>query len=78
MNTQKLSEALRNRARAMEGESSADVDDAELMRVLARVVEGQPLLRAFGPPGDWGYNTSIGRALAAAPISLEYTKRGSE
>lgn len=40
-------------------------DTKELLRVLARVAEGMPLERAFGAPGDWGYNTAIGAALAA-------------
>lgn len=38
-------------------------DDAELLLVLARVVEGQHITRALGPVGDWGYNTPIGKAL---------------
>lgn len=41
-------------------------DDAELLLVLARIVEGKAVSRAFGAPGDWGYNTPIGRALAAS------------
>jgi len=43
-------------------------DAQELVRVLARVVEGKPLVgsfSAFGAPGDWGYHTDIGKALAA-------------
>jgi hypothetical protein len=32
--------------------------------VLARIVEGKPVERAFGAPGDWGYEHPIGRALA--------------
>lgn len=41
-------------------------DDAELLICLARILEGRELGRAFGSPGDWGYNTPIGRALASA------------
>ena len=41
-------------------------DAVELVRVLARVLEGQPLLKAFGAPGDWGYGTAIGDALLVA------------
>jgi hypothetical protein len=40
------------------------LDDAELINVLARVVNGRPVERAFGAPGDWGYETAIGKALA--------------
>jgi hypothetical protein len=38
-------------------------DDGELLTVLARIVEGMPIERAFGPPGEWGYEHPIGRAL---------------
>lgn len=41
-------------------------DVAELALVAARVLEGKPVLRAFGAPGDWGYGTPIGDALLAA------------
>jgi hypothetical protein len=41
-------------------------DDAELFLVLARIIEGKPVLKAFGAPGDWGYGTEIGDALAGA------------
>ena len=36
---------------------------AELLRVLARIIEGKPLHVAFGAPGDFGYETPIGAAL---------------
>lgn len=42
----------------------ADKDRAELLRVLARIVLGDSVERAFGAPGDWGYGTPIGKALA--------------
>jgi hypothetical protein len=41
-------------------------DTPELLRVLARLVEGQTVYRAFGAPGNWGYGTPIGDALFAA------------
>jgi hypothetical protein len=44
-------------------------DAAELGRVLANVVEGKPLDRSFGAPGDWGYSHPIGKALAACYAS---------
>lgn len=42
---------------------------SELARVLARVVEGKDVLRAFGAPGDWGYGTPIGEEVRAALAS---------
>lgn len=42
-------------------------DGAELIRVLARMVAGktiQEVHRAFGAPGDWGYETPIGNTLS--------------
>jgi hypothetical protein len=41
-------------------------DTPELLRALARIVEGQTIYRAFGAPGDWGYGTPIGDTLFAA------------
>lgn len=38
-------------------------DAPELIRVLARIVEGKTIAEAFGAPGDWGYGTPIGNAL---------------
>lgn len=39
-------------------------DHAELLRVLARVLEGKIIITSFGAPGDWGYHHPIGKALA--------------
>lgn len=36
-----------------------------LLSVLANMVEGMPVKAAFGSPGDWGYETQIGKALAS-------------
>lgn len=53
-------------------DSDADRDDrlyrelnqsAELVRVLARIIEGKSVREAFGAPGDFGYETPIGSAL---------------
>ena len=46
-----------------------DRDPYELVKVLARLLEKTQLTvhqvhAAFGAPGDWGYDTSIGAALA--------------
>lgn len=76
MNQVDMAKAIRDRARAMR---DADVrpltigdlaDNAELLMVLARVVEGRDVSRAFGSPCDWGYNTPIGRALAAQEATV--------
>lgn len=41
-----------------------DLDhSAELVRVLARIIEGKSIHEAFGSPGDFGYETPIGSAL---------------
>ena len=39
-------------------------DETELLNVLARLLEGKEVMRAFGAPGDWGYDTPIGKAIA--------------
>ena len=68
MNAALLAKAIRSKAdllAAPESLSKDEADTAELLIVLARVVEGKPLSRSFGAPGDWGYGTAIGDALAA-------------
>jgi hypothetical protein len=57
------SEALQNRP---DMPDDIRMDVTELLRVLARMVEGKDVYRAFGAPGDWGYGTAIGAALAKA------------
>lgn len=37
----------------------------ELAHVVRRIADGKTLDRAMGAPGDWGYQTEIGKALAA-------------
>ena len=34
-----------------------------LLGVLAHIVDGKPITKAFGAPGDWGYGTPIANAL---------------
>lgn len=88
MNTRLLAAALRIKAgdvRQADDERDADDntlrDAVTLLRVLANVMDGMPPAKAFGPPGDWGYDTEIGRALAAAPeattvvVSPQYQPR---
>lgn len=76
MDTRQLAAALRNKAAQVrnvnattEAEDQTLRDAADLLRVLAHVVDGKPLAKAFGSPGDWGYETEIGAAIAAAPVT---------
>lgn len=73
MNAAHLSMALRNKAAEIRqinvntaAEDQALRDAADMLRVLANVIEGKPLAKALGSPGDWGYDTPIGAAIAAA------------
>jgi len=64
-------DALIDRAYDLQEEIPADLhrlakDVAELALVTARVLEGKPILRAFGAPGDWGYGTPMGEAVRIA------------
>jgi hypothetical protein len=36
---------------------------SELVLVLARLLTGKTVHEAFGAPGDWGYETTIGQSL---------------
>ena len=54
-------------ALAAAGYDSRDARD--LARALSRILLGQSIHAAFGAPGDWGYGTAIGKALAAAYAS---------
>ena len=72
MKKEHLVAALRNKAAEVRNVNvTTDKDDqtlrdaADLLRVLAHLVDGKPLDKAFGSPGDWGYETEIGAALAA-------------
>lgn len=74
MNTNQLAAALRNKSaevRNVNVETQEDYqllrDAADLLRVLAHVVDGKTLAKAFGSPGDWGYDTQIGQAIVSAP-----------
>lgn len=47
-----------------DGRLYRDLDQsAELVRVLARIIEGKSIHEAFGSPGDFGYETPVGAAL---------------
>jgi hypothetical protein len=67
MKTKPLALVLREHAEEInnrEDRRESDRDTAELIVVLARIIEGKPIEKAFGAPGDWGYGTPIGDALA--------------
>lgn len=72
MNTIMLSKAVRNMAEDLNNGVPRSVpntsDTVELLRVLARMIEGRTLESAFGAPGDWGYDSPIGKALAERGI----------
>jgi hypothetical protein len=58
--------AIDQRARDIfDGDGACLGDAKDLVRALARLLAGQSLRAAFGSPGDWGYETPIGKALAA-------------
>lgn len=68
-----LQQVLRDKAARLQAERDKHDDSetrallgdaAELARVCARFVEGKDVHGAFGAPGDWGYGTPIGAALA--------------
>lgn len=63
-----LAAAIGQRAREIydaNGDDAAERADAkDLCRALARILSGVTLHAAFGSPGDWGYGTPIGEALA--------------
>jgi hypothetical protein len=68
MNASMLSKVLRDHAQKVREEmqpSEMAFDTSELINVLARLIEGKPIAKAFGAPGDWGYSTAIGKALAS-------------
>jgi hypothetical protein len=72
MNRLALAKAIREYARAVQDDGCnepsnakiSDNDTYELLIVLARVLEGKQIEKAFGAPGDWGYGTPIGDAIA--------------
>ena len=75
MNSKKLAGAIRDMRGKIEGivndhieVASESYDDLMvikvLLSVLAQVVEGHTVAYAFGSPGDWGYETPIGAAIA--------------
>lgn len=81
METGQLAAALRNKAARVrnvntttEAEDQVLRDAAELLRMLANVVDGKPLAKAFGQPGDWGRETEIGAAIAASPTAPSAAK----
>lgn len=77
MNSEKLAAAVRDMSETVDTiiEAGAGVPEIEavsddlrdvrfLLKVLAHIVDGKTVAQAFGAPGDWGYGTPIGDALA--------------
>ena len=62
MTQTQLSRAIRAKSDQLSADG-ADIDTVELLLVLARIVEGQTISRAFGAPGEWGYGKPIGDGL---------------
>jgi len=60
--SKRLAQAIRNLSAEF---TDTHLDAAELLKVLARVIEGKTIEQAMGSPGDWGYGTPIGDALLA-------------
>lgn len=48
---------------ATDNNPELDSHTEALIRVLGSVIEGVPVMKAMGAPGDWGYGTPIGDAL---------------
>lgn len=78
MDSKKLAAAVWKMAEAVDeiidaGESvpeiqavSDDLRDVKfLLKTLTHIVNGKTVAEAFGSPGDWGYGTEIGDALAS-------------
>lgn len=77
MNSKQLASALRNKAAEVRNVNATTAEEdhslrdaADLLRVLAHVVDGKPLDKAFGAPGDWGYDTPIGQAIASSSTEI--------
>ena len=49
-------------------------DAVELLRALNRLLDGRSIYQAFRAPGDWGYETPIGAALAELYRQPGFTK----
>lgn len=58
-----LSNAIREKAEQLQ--DAGDVDASSLLRVLASIVDGSPVPKAFGAPGEWGYGRPLGDGLLA-------------
>lgn len=71
MDKKKLATVIRERARVLTYQPDGHpltrgelADDGELLRVLARILDGKEVDAAFGSPGDWGYSHPIGKCIA--------------
>jgi hypothetical protein len=74
MDCETLSQVIRRSAAALRSANETPLtdgelaDDGELLLVLVRMLRGKSARQAFGAPGDWGYSTPIGSALAEIPF----------
>ena len=66
MDSKTLAEEIRELSRRESYTDCEMSDVCELLKTLSRIVAGKPVAESFGAPGDWGYNTALGRALAAS------------
>lgn len=70
-------ERARDAYYARDDHSQNDRDIIDLADTLARLLDGHTVYRSFGAPGDWGYGTPIGTALARlyrADATVDLTK----
>jgi hypothetical protein len=77
MSAEKLTRALRDLAEEINAMAAKAIDDKDGplfkkldhtalgLQVLANIVGGKTVERAFGAPGDWGYGTPVGDGLLA-------------
>lgn len=70
MPKQKLAISIRNLAATVRQinvqthkENDALSEASAMLRTLAAILDGKPLAKAFGTPGDWGWETEIGKAV---------------
>lgn len=70
MPKQKLAISIRNLAATVRQinvqtheENDTLSEASAMLRTLAAILDGKPLAKAFGTPGDWGWETEIGKAV---------------
>lgn len=69
----KLSQAILHESEKML--EAGHQDAASLLRVLVAIVEGSPVPKAFGAPGEWGYGRPFGDGvleMLRAPRGIDF------